>query len=159
MVRVVEVFVAAALAAGLWVLTLSAFPKDDLALAMGCGLVIGLTATLSRQAIRGDWQPKMRWVTWLGAVGGGVFIDTAKVFAAAGRRLLGRSSDVNESELRLPADQRANMRRARSALGVIAVSATPATVVIDADESARLIRVHHLGHGQELVERAVTSQG
>jgi len=153
--RVIELVVVAAVAAGLWVLTLSAFPKDDLSLAVGCGLLVAVAALPSRRAVRGQWRPDVRWVRWLGPAVGGAVVDTVAVFIAAARKVSGRPVRSGRVKWRLPPDRRAASRDARAALGVTAISAAPSRVVVDVDTRERVVLVHQLGNGQDAIHRSV----
>lgn len=144
---VTETLVWASLLVGVWVLTLNAVSPPEMGAAGFTGLCAGAAAAAARRALGGRWRPSPRWVGWLLALPVAVLADTGRVFAAVLSELPRRGEE--RGRLRRVASPRETdpaRRAARQALSILAVSSTPGSYVVDADDDGELT-VHALVEG------------
>ena len=124
---------------GAWLLSLSAVGMPDLVVGGACALLCGVCAAAARRAIRQRWRPTWRDVApaaWLPVA---VLADTAAVLTSPLR------PGARQGELltvHVGAAGHGPRQTARRALVAMIVSATPATVVLDADDTKGTVVVH-----------------
>ena len=142
-----------AAAIGVWTLTLSSVTGPELVTATACGLPCALAARAGRKAVAGSWRPKPGWAAWLLAVIAAVFLDTVRLALLTMR---GRAVDADPclDRVRLPAEP-PHVAAARHAAAILAISATPGTVVVDSDPKEGTLVIHTLVSGWPQVEQVV----
>ena len=145
-----------AAATGVWLLTLSSMSLPEVSTAAAAGLPCAVLAILSRRAVGGSWPPRPAWLRWAAPLPVAVVADGARVLGRAAAVLVGRR--IEQGELRpvqLPRERPEARRNSREAMAVALVSATPGSVVVDLDDSGRML-THALGSGSPQVDEAVT---
>lgn len=125
--------------AGVWLLGLGTVTVEDAVAGAAAGALSALLAVLARQLVHPPLAAPRQALQWLGRLPLTVPVETALVLAAVLRRARG-----HEQSLPVPRE-RAARRDARAALAVLALSASPGSVVVDADPAEHAIRVHTLG--------------
>lgn len=141
---------------GLWLLTLSSISLSEVVVAAAAGLPCAIVAVAARRAVDGSWPPHAGWTRWLVVLPVAVVADTARVLGIAagvlvGRRILG--GDVREEPLLR--DRTAALRPTREAAATLLVTATPGTLVLDADAEHGRMVVHSLGAGRPSMDSVV----
>lgn len=129
-----------------WLATLNSFSYAELGTCAVIAVPGALAARAGRVAAGQRWRVRARWVRWLRFVPVAVLHDTMGVFRLATRR--DRPQDDSFDEVRLRAGGAAH-----EALATAAVSATPGSVVVDADNE-RLV-VHRVPIGETRLSEAV----
>jgi multisubunit Na+/H+ antiporter MnhE subunit len=127
-VEAVEIAVWWVLLFGLWMLTLSSVSVAESVTAAVAALLCAFAARAGRRASRVGWRPRLAWLTWFAMVPVALCMDTVRLFVATVRRDLPERFD----EVELPTDRPAARADARRAAAVLALSATPGSVVLDA---------------------------
>jgi hypothetical protein len=145
---------------GLWwvVLTacelmlVSAVDRYELLVAVLLGLAGAVVASLARTAQQSSWRLGSGWLAWLPLLPGRVLADTAGVLLAAARGESGSWREVPVADA-----QRDDARgRAARALGAIALSLSPGSVVVDVDPASGRARLHSFGsRGGSALEKAI----
>ncbi|WP_062987788.1 Na+/H+ antiporter subunit E [Nocardia anaemiae] len=121
----------------LWLATLTSFGLQELAAAAVLALPAAWAGRVGRLAVQGNWRPPDRIAQLLAALPGAIMSDSWAVLSAAARgRPVGR---FEEDELDAETDARRRAGRAALITGVL--SATPGSVVIDADNDGLLMHV------------------
>ena len=134
MVRIVETLVWWPLLCGLWLLTLSTFPREELVAAVVLSLPCAAAAGVARRAVGASWRPRASWARWLPPLPGAVFADTGRVLLQVPR---GPGTGVARGRLqqvRLPEERDPARAAAQRALAVIALSMPPGSVVVGAGD-------------------------
>lgn len=156
----VEVAVWALLLWGVWLLSLSAVGVPELVVGGGCALLSGMCASAARRAIRQRWRPGWAVLAPLGVLPAAIVVDTLAVLLSPLR------ASTRRGELQtVDVDGAGHTPRqsARRAIVTMIVSATPATVVLDADDAAGSIVVHAMRSPapsiQERYARAMRASG
>jgi hypothetical protein len=145
---------------GLWwvaltvgeLMLVSAVDRYELLVAVLLGLAGAVVASLARTAQPSSWRIGLGWLVWLPLLPGRVLVDTAGVLLAAARGESGSWREV------LVADAEREDARGRGAraLGAIALSLSPGSVVLDVDPASGRARLHSLGsQGGSALERAI----
>ncbi|WP_327095940.1 Na+/H+ antiporter subunit E [Nocardia vinacea] len=118
----------------LWLATLTTFSLQELSAAALLAVPAACAARVGRIAVQGNWRLPDRAPQLLGALPGAVVRDSWAALSIAARgRPVGR---FEEDELDAEAD--AQRRAGRAALITGVLSATPGSLVIDADEDLLL---------------------
>lgn len=144
----VEVVVWEVVLALLWLATTSSVSVQESVAAVVFALPCAVAATAARRAAGGHWRPNRSWLRWLLVLPWAVLRDTAAVLVHVVRR-----DDGEFTRVGLPHDPAEAQRTAREALAAGALSATPATVVADANGKGLV--VHRLPGGYRGLERRV----
>jgi multisubunit Na+/H+ antiporter MnhE subunit len=140
---------------GLWLLTLSSVSPPELTVAIVCGLPCALAARAGRRAIGDAWLPRPVWLGWLAALPASVAADSARLAALLPRAVRGRADPGRLRDVQLPEAGPGPVALARRALGTLAISASPATLVVDSDPEDGRLLVHSLGSGRPHLDRVV----
>lgn len=152
-----EVVVWWGLMLGIWVLTLSSVPLEELIVAVAASLPCAVAVCASRRAAGGRWRPHLGWVTWLAPVVAAVWADLGRVMVVAVKAMLGLEQPAGElRSVQLPAEGGARAS-ARHAIGAIFLSSTPGTFVMDEDPDTSTLVVHSIVSGPPSVEEVIAS--
>ncbi|MFX0581259.1 Na+/H+ antiporter subunit E [Nocardia nepalensis] len=118
-----------------WMTTLTAIAIDELIAACLIALPAAWAARVGRIAVRGHWRLPDGVPRLLAALPGAIVRDgTAALWITARRRPVGR---FEEHELSAPADKARQAARAALITGVL--SATPGSLVVDAENEGLLL--------------------
>jgi hypothetical protein len=138
-------------AVGVWMASLSAWSGEELLVAAGCAVPCALAAVGARRAIGGAWRAPGQAVRWLLLLPAAIVIDAARVLTWPVRSRTGGSFRTVDIRARGGAPAAGGLRAAAS----FALSSTPASYVVAADERAGTLTVHGLG-GSSMLERSVS---
>jgi hypothetical protein len=161
-VRIVETLVWWPPLCGLWLLTLSTFPRPELVAAVVLSLPCAAAATVARRAVGASWRPRARWLRWLPPLPGAVLADTGRVLLRVLRRPVTGAARGRLRQVTLPEESDAAHTAAQRALAVIALSLPPGSVVIGAGDGSDgsegdELTLHVLAEGpphlREVIER------
>ncbi len=131
-------------ATGVWLLTLSSVNVQDLVLAIVCALPCAAVAGVTRRALGGSWRLRPGWLRWIGPLMVSAVADFGAVLAAAASSLAGRPV-TGRLEV-VPLDEPGGRTAAgHEALATLVLSATPGSLVADADPEENHLVVHSLG--------------
>lgn len=122
---------------GLWLITLSSMSVAEAVTAAVVALLCAVVARAGRRASKVDWRPELAWLTWFAMVPIVLCVDTVRLFAATATR--GRNIPQRFEKLELPGDRSDARADARRAAAVLALSATPGSVVLDAAPDRPLV--------------------
>lgn len=152
LLAVTETFVLSAALLGVWLLSLSAVSAEDLWGGSGCAFVSGMVVAGVRRAIKGRWSATTAVLfsaqpTLLLPLA--ILADTAGVLAASVRGRRGRLTTVE-----LPAAGGTSRATTRRAMATALISASPSSIVVDADPKTGVLTVHSFGQtGPSLADR------
>lgn len=133
-----------------WLTTLSAATLPEVCFALGAGVLCGSAASAGRRALGGAWRFRLRWLLWIFPLTGSILAETADLCRAA---VIGpRPGRMSEYEL---PDDPVEILMGREALGTLAMSATPGSVVADCDPERRRLVAHVLLSAGPRVEEAI----
>lgn len=136
-----------------WVASLTTLSWQELAAAaIAAGLCV-LVADRARRVLAGRCRLRAAWLRGLRALPRAVLTETLLVWRTAARRT---RSPGGSREVRLGHER----SQSRQASAVLLLGAAPATVVVDVDRRANVVRVHSLAEDAEdegALERAVRS--
>lgn len=135
----VETVCWSAVACAVWLATLSSVTVPELGIALAASIPCGLLARASRRALGGSWRFRARWCLWLLPVTASLFAELVALFRLSAMR-------PHQGALRtidLP-DEAAETAAGREALGILALSSTPGSVVADCDREHGRVTVHVL---------------
>lgn len=137
----VEVVLWTLLTWGVWLVSLSVVDNEDLLVGGVAALVCGLAATGVRRRLGLSWRPRLSLLRPMLLLPISITVDAVAVLLAAWRPS-GRGARIIEVDI--GAAGHGPEAAARRAVMIAVVSATPSSVVLDADpESGRLV-VHTL---------------
>lgn len=147
----VEVLAWTLLLWGAWLLSLSAVGVPDLVVGGLSAAVCGIAAASARRAIRQRWHPSWSLIAPAAALPVTIVVDTAAVllspWRAGTRRGQVETVDVGGAG-------QAPRQTARRAVITTIVSASPASVVLDADDKTGTLVVHAMrSPGPSLAQR------
>jgi len=140
-------------AVGVWMASLSAWSGQELLVAAGCAVPCAVSAVGARRAVDGAWRAPAAASRWLLVLPAAVVVDAVRVLSWPLRSRDGgtfRTVDVAAPG----GTASATGRRAAASL---ALSSTPGSYVVAADEKAGTLVLHGLG-GSSLIERAVSER-
>lgn len=135
----------------LWWATLPATTAPELLVAAGCTLCCAVPASAVRKANDGRWKPRRAWLRWPLLVLSEIPGDCLRVWHSALSR---RRAHTQLVTLRLP-NEPAAVAATRRAVGLVALGATPAMVVVDSDEERNVLVIHRVGAGPSRLESSV----
>jgi multisubunit Na+/H+ antiporter MnhE subunit len=131
-------------AIGVWLTSLSAYSRQDLIVAVGCGLPCAVMAVLARRAVRLRMRPPADAVRWLTALPPAVAGDTVRVLALPWRP--SRRSTAGEFRtVDLRARGRTPAASGRRAVATVLLSSTPGSYVVDVDPDTGTALIHAVG--------------
>jgi multisubunit Na+/H+ antiporter MnhE subunit len=129
-----------------WLATLTAFSCQELVTAAVLALPCAVAARAARRAAGVHWTFRPRWARWLLAAPTAILHDTAGVLLLAVKR---REED-SFREVPMPEHPDGG----QAALATTVLSATPGSVVVDADDNHLL--VHAVPLGRTRLEREIS---
>lgn len=136
---------------GVWLLSLSAVGVPDLAVGGLSALACGFCATATRRAIVQRWRPHLALLGPVAVLPVAVAVDAVAVLLSPWRHRT-RRGEVQTVDV--GAAGAGPRQAARRAVITAVVSASPATVVLDADDKTGTIVVHAMrSPGPSLQER------
>ena len=151
---VVETVLWSAALLGVWLLSLSAVSGEDLWVGSACAVVCGMVAVGVRRAIKGRWSvPTALSFTArrMLPLPLAIVFDTAGVLAASVRRTRRRGRLTTVELSARGGGARATTRRA---IATVLISASPGSIVVDADPKTGVLIVHSFGQtGPSLPDR------
>lgn len=146
-----EVLVWTALMWGVWLLSLSAIGLPDLVVGGLCSLVSGVCAAAARRAMRQRWRPSWSLLPPVAALPAAILVDTVAVLLSPWR-----PQPPGGEVRRVDAGGAGPSARAaaRRAVVTAVISASPSTVVLDADDKTGILVVHAMGSpGPSIADR------
>lgn len=150
---IVSVVFWSALCLGIWVLSLSSVSDEELAVGAASSLACGVAAVAFHRAIGLRWS--IRGVPWpaLPTLLASIISDTAQVLV----RPLARTARGRVNVVDVGARGNGAAATTRRAVATLLMSASPGTVVLDADDRGRMT-FHSLDCAGPTVEDKVTGQ-
>ncbi|HVX43205.1 MAG TPA: hypothetical protein VHC49_04950 [Mycobacteriales bacterium] len=136
---------------GVWVLTLSTAPGEELIAAGVAGLAGALAAPAVRRLTGVSWTMRPRWLSWLAAVPVTTVVETVIVLSLP----LRSRSNGRWRRIPMPVEEDEQRSTGRRAAAAFVLSATPATFVADSPPGEPLL-VHYLASGRPRLDRMVT---
>lgn len=121
-----------------WIATLSSTTVPELSFAIAAGVLCGVLAHAGRRALGGSWRLRARWLLWIVPMVASALLETIELLRVAIRPRSGRMSKHE-----FP-DEPAELLNGREAIGTVAVSATPGSIVADYDPEKRRLLLHVL---------------
>lgn len=147
----IEILVWALLTWGIWLLTLTAVDKENLLVGGLSALGCGVAAAAARRVYAGSWRVQASALRPALLLPVAIVTDAVFVLAASWRR---SSRGAQVVKVDIGAAGATATAAARRALATLVVSATPSTVVLDADPDSGHLVVHRLpSRGPDLAER------
>jgi multisubunit Na+/H+ antiporter MnhE subunit len=142
---IMEAFVWSAAMLGVWLLSLSAVSGEDLWIGSGCALVCGVVAVGVRRAITA--RSSATTAAFFGARPAlllplAIAADTAGVLAASVR---GERRRARLTTVKLPARGATPRATTRRAIATVLISASPGSIVVDANRETGVLTVHTFG--------------
>jgi multisubunit Na+/H+ antiporter MnhE subunit len=144
--RVVEIAVWWAVLLLVWLASLNAFSFAELGTAAGLALPCAFAARAGRVAAGMRWRVNARWARWLLSMPWAILHDTVSVLLLAARPDRPDEDSIDAVEF---ADRGAG----HDALATMALSTSPGSVVVDADEGRLL--VHRVPIGDTGLSEAI----
>lgn len=136
---------------GIWLLTLSAVDQPDVVVGGLCALACGFCAAAARRAIRRRWRPPLAVLGPMALLPVAVVVDCGAVLLSP---LRPRTRRGTVETVDVAAAGPSPRQAARRAIITAVVSASPSTVVLDAEEATGTLVVHALrSPGPRLHER------
>jgi multisubunit Na+/H+ antiporter MnhE subunit len=135
---------------GLWLLTLSSVSVAESVVAAVLALLCAFVARAGRRASRVGWRPQLAWLTWFALLPIVLCMDTVRLFVGTVTRNLPQRLE----EVELPDDRSAARGDARRAAAVLALSATPGSVVLDAAPDRPLV-LHVVVSGRPRLDKRI----
>ena len=138
-----------------WISTLVTISTPEIVVGAVSALLCGAVAAVARRVIGQAWKPRARWVAWLPPLALAIPADTFRLLGRALPRLVRhRTAGGKIRELPPPPAEEPARAEFRQAWGLIVMSASPGSVVIDWPPDQRPPLVHELGSGPpDLAER------
>ncbi|HEY7054776.1 MAG TPA: hypothetical protein VH496_21960 [Mycobacterium sp.] len=134
-----------------WMATVQTVTASELIVAGAGALVCAIPAPWLRRANDGVWKPRWAWLGWPMLVLRQLPGDIWRVWRFAFARSEATDPWV---QLELPKAAKA-VAATRRAVGLMVLSATPSTVVVDSDPEQNTLLVHRVGDGSDRLESAV----
>ncbi|MGN6330487.1 MAG: Na+/H+ antiporter subunit E [Motilibacteraceae bacterium] len=124
-----------------WLATLSTIGPADVALAVACSLLCGLAAWQGRRATGGHWRAQLRWWRLPFVVLAALAVDTPRTLRLPWRVLRGRAEPGRLERFALPGEAEV-LAASRRAVAATTMSATPSSIVLDADPETGHVLLH-----------------
>jgi multisubunit Na+/H+ antiporter MnhE subunit len=139
---------------GIWIVSLSAYSGQDLAVALGCGAACAVVAVLARRAARLAARPPAEMLRWLVSLPWSIVLDTGRVLVLPWRpRARARAGEFRH--VRIGPSGTTSRAVGRRAMASVFLSATPGAYVVDIDPAAGTALVHSIGPASP-IEGSVT---
>lgn len=140
-----------------WIATLSTISAPELVAGAVSAVACAAVAVLARRAIGPAWRPEPRWAAWLLRLAAAIPADTVRLLARALPRLVrDRAGGGELRHLPPPPDEEPARAALRRAWGLIVLSASPGSVVVDWPPDGAPALVHELGSGPPSVADVVS---
>ena len=140
-----------------WVATLSTISAPEIVAGVVAALLGGGVAALARRVIGQAWRPTKDGVAWLPPLALAIPADTVRLLGRALPRLLrDRGAGGTVRELPPPPAEELAVAAFRQAWGLMVLSASPGSVVVDWPPDGRPPLVHELGSGPPRLAERVT---
>lgn len=134
-----------------WLATASTVTMSETLVAAAIALIAAVLARLARRAIPFDAKPRLAWLRWAALVPVSAVADAARLVPWLGGR---QAEDIVEARLPASTDRAETGLRAG---GIVALSATPGTVVVDCEPRSGTVRMHSLVKGWPHLDERVTA--
>jgi multisubunit Na+/H+ antiporter MnhE subunit len=141
--------------AGVWLVTLNSYSVAELITAAVLAAPCAIAARAGRRAAGLRWQVSLRRSRWLLALLWAVGHDVVVVLSLALRRRT-REGDDEFRTVPLSREHSDAARAGREAVITAVLSATPGTVVVDANEAHDELLVHAMPTGRTRLERELS---
>src|SRR4051795_988431 len=138
-------------AVGIWMASLSAWSGQELVVAAGCAAPCAAAAVGARRAVDGAWRTPVAALRWLLVLPAAIVVDAVRVLSWPVRSRSGGTFTTVDIGARGGTSAATGRRAAAS----FALSSTPGSYVVAADEKAGTLTLHGLGHSS-MIERAVS---
>ncbi len=138
-------------AVGVWMASLSAWSGQELLVAAGCAVPCALAGVGARRAVDGAWRTPAAALRWLLVLPAAIVVDAVRVLSWPVRAHSGGSFTTVDIGARGGTSAATGRRAAAS----FALSSTPGSYVVAADEKAGTLTLHGLGRSS-MIERAVS---
>src|SRR3954470_6995228 len=138
-------------AVGIWMASLSAWSGQEFVVAAGCAVPCAVAAVGARRAIDGAWRAPAAVLRWVLILPAAIVVDAARVLSWPVRS----RSEGTFRTIDIGARGGTSAATGRRAAASFALSGTPGSYVVAADEQAGTLTLHGLG-GSSLIERAVS---
>jgi len=132
-----EVLVWSAVTAAVWLATLSSVTLSELCFAVAAGIACGILARAGRRSLGAAWRFRWRWLTWPVLVGTAAVVQSFQLWATTVRE---RPSGTL-TEVQLPSEDPL-LAAGRRAAAILALTATPGSVVAASDPGRHRLAVH-----------------
>ena len=133
-----------------WQATAPTVTGSELIVGAVCSLACALAAPWLRRANDGVWKPRLAWMRWLPMMLGQLPADMWRVW----RRSVTKSLRGRLIRLDLP-DERKQVSATRRAIGLLALGATPSTVIVESDPEENALVLHRLRGSPDRLDSAV----
>jgi hypothetical protein len=131
-----------------WTATLPVLAGQEVLAGIVGALVAAIVAAAAGRLVGGDWRPDHRWLLWTARLVPAVLADTVRLLLRAVPRLLrDRRWDGELRRARHVVGEPAPRASARRALGTLAMSAAPGSLVVDWPSARRLWSTRWSGMG------------
>ena len=137
-----------AVGVGVWLVTLNTYSIAELITAAVLAVPSAVAARAGRRAAGLRWRVDPRWSRWLVALPSSIAHDLVVALS-----LVVRHGDDEFRSLPLPKEPTEAARTAREAVTTAVLSATPGTVVVEANEAHDELLVHALPGDHTRLER------
>lgn len=136
---------------GVWLVTLTAVSAEDLAVGGGCALACGVVAAFARRLVQGRARPTLADLRPVWLLPLAIVMDTVTVLAAPWRPTARHAAAAGTrrplDRVDLGAQGPAPAARARRSFATLVVSASPGTVVVEADPERGELLYHSFASG------------
>jgi multisubunit Na+/H+ antiporter MnhE subunit len=140
----------AVVACAVWLSTLSSVTLPELCIASAVSIPCGVLARAGRRSLDARWRFRPRWALWLLPVIGSLYAELVELLRMSVRRP--RTGHLMSIDL---PDDPPDLAAGREALGTLALSATPGSLVVDGDPEQHRLTVHVLVSAGPEVEKVI----
>jgi multisubunit Na+/H+ antiporter MnhE subunit len=137
-----------------WIATLNSFSVSELVVAAVLAVPCAVAARAAGRAVAVRWRLPRHWFRWLLTLPVAIAHDTVAVLLLAVRPR-SREDEDEFRRLPLPRDDTTAQQAGREAVTTAILSATPGSVVVDANETHDELLVHTLPIGGTRLARRV----
>jgi multisubunit Na+/H+ antiporter MnhE subunit len=134
-----------------WLATTATVTVPEVVVAASAAAVVAVLARVARRAMRFKARPRAAWLAWGALVPIAVAADIVQLVGW----LRHPSTAGTLIEQRLPGTDRSEQVGWRAG-GMLAISATPGSVVFDGDRKTGRVRIHSLVGGWPHIDRRVS---
>jgi multisubunit Na+/H+ antiporter MnhE subunit len=134
-----------------WLASVPAITASELLIGGISSLCCSVAAPWVRRANDGSWKPQRTWIRWLPMMLWQLPGDTWQVWR---RALMRSTNDGRWVRLDFPEESQ-HVSATRRAIALLALGATPATVVVESDPEENALVIHRLTDKEGPLESAV----